>query len=680
MKTQTATAFALILVMQVAAAATYHVDANNPNAADSNAGTEDHPFKTIGAAAKMVQPGDTVLIKEGTYRESLRLKPPGDSNQPITFRAAPGARAILSGADLLDGWKKCQATEVGAHPHADKLFMLDLDWIPISLYEGFQQMTLARTPDVGWWGISEGLSLSEFTDTTNLTQKDPLAWSGWTVAILEQAGGGTAHIAVKAFDPATNKITLESDYSRFRKKIDEKRDRYYMENHLAALDGPGQYVFQKTATGCRLFVWPSKPGDNGLPRIQAPVRDNIISLTKQSNLVIDGLEICLSKNYGLGMGTAGSPVNVTIQNCHIHHNEGYGIEMRKPVKCLIRRNIIRENSHGIVMGGSQDTVIEENDIGFNRVDGICAPYGTRNLLIQRNYIHDHYLWGHPDNIQFWSDVGGVVIRDNVMVNSGQIMMSDGMKNTKLINNIWLGSRAIALIAGGDGWEITGNTVCASGPMPTNLNAKNITLIGNIIAPLHAGPLYGMSDPETFLADHNLLWAGPDYSKALVIKGAWKASAASIDEIREKFGQEAHGLVVDPKLRNVPRLFAVTDYARVPACTTSRFIFRGSDAGMFAVGDHVELDFDGVPRKVVEVGSDFIVVDKPLPMPPIAMQTIANWGDRTDYRWDVRPAEGSPALKAGPDGRDIGSNLVIQDYIKGDFNGDGKRDLVELPKD
>jgi hypothetical protein len=55
----------------------YYVDANHPAANDANAGTEDKPLRHIQAALDRVQPGQTVLIRGGTYRESLRWKTPG---------------------------------------------------------------------------------------------------------------------------------------------------------------------------------------------------------------------------------------------------------------------------------------------------------------------------------------------------------------------------------------------------------------------------------------------------------------------------------------------------------------------------------------------------------------------------------------------------------------------------
>jgi hypothetical protein len=138
------------------------------------------------------------------------------------------------------------------------------------------------------------------------------------------------------------------------------------------------------------------------------------------------------------------------------------------------------------------------------------------------------------------------------------------------------------------------------------------------------------------------------------------------------------VVADPGFRHAAKAFAATDYARVTECTTSRFVLRDNAARMFGVGDHVELDFDGVPRRVIEVGPDFLVVDQPLAAPPVTVQSVANWGATSDFRWDLRPADDSPARRSGSGGRDMGSSLSVQDYVKGDFDGDGKRDLPEMP--
>lgn len=64
----------------------YYVATNDPNAGDSNPGTEALPFKTIQAAADIVDPGDTVLVKAGIYRESVTIRASGTPELRIVFR------------------------------------------------------------------------------------------------------------------------------------------------------------------------------------------------------------------------------------------------------------------------------------------------------------------------------------------------------------------------------------------------------------------------------------------------------------------------------------------------------------------------------------------------------------------------------------------------------------------
>jgi len=58
---------------------------------DTNPGTREAPFRTIQRAADAAQPGDTVTVREGIYRE--RVNPPRgglSDTQRIVYQAAPG--------------------------------------------------------------------------------------------------------------------------------------------------------------------------------------------------------------------------------------------------------------------------------------------------------------------------------------------------------------------------------------------------------------------------------------------------------------------------------------------------------------------------------------------------------------------------------------------------------------
>ena len=59
---------------------TFFVAQRHPRASDGNPGTEDRPWKTIGRAAKVLEPGDRVIVKQGLYREWVR--PPAAAQAP----------------------------------------------------------------------------------------------------------------------------------------------------------------------------------------------------------------------------------------------------------------------------------------------------------------------------------------------------------------------------------------------------------------------------------------------------------------------------------------------------------------------------------------------------------------------------------------------------------------------
>lgn len=66
----------------------------------------DRQFRTIGEAVARVEPGDTVLIHGGVYRERVTVEKSGTAQRPIRFEAAPGEHVAVTGADLMTQWEK----------------------------------------------------------------------------------------------------------------------------------------------------------------------------------------------------------------------------------------------------------------------------------------------------------------------------------------------------------------------------------------------------------------------------------------------------------------------------------------------------------------------------------------------------------------------------------------------
>jgi hypothetical protein len=84
---------------------------------DLHAGSLESPFLTIGKAAAVAEPGDTVTVHAGTYREWV--KPPRggrDENSRIVYRAAAGEEVLIKGSEQITSWI----------PQGDGIWMVEL--------------------------------------------------------------------------------------------------------------------------------------------------------------------------------------------------------------------------------------------------------------------------------------------------------------------------------------------------------------------------------------------------------------------------------------------------------------------------------------------------------------------------------------------------------------------------
>lgn len=70
----------------------------SPSGDDDNPGSEDLPWGTLQHALVQLEPGHTLTVRDGTFRERIRIDvTPGTSDQPIVVQAAPGEEPIVQG-------------------------------------------------------------------------------------------------------------------------------------------------------------------------------------------------------------------------------------------------------------------------------------------------------------------------------------------------------------------------------------------------------------------------------------------------------------------------------------------------------------------------------------------------------------------------------------------------------
>lgn len=76
---------------------------------DENPGTEEKPFLTIQRAADVAAAGDKVIVHQGEYREWVRPRNGGLSQDcRITYEAAQGERVVIKGSERITGWEQME--------------------------------------------------------------------------------------------------------------------------------------------------------------------------------------------------------------------------------------------------------------------------------------------------------------------------------------------------------------------------------------------------------------------------------------------------------------------------------------------------------------------------------------------------------------------------------------------
>ncbi len=118
---------------------------------DSARGDQASPLLTVNKAASLAQPGDTVIIHGGTYREWVKPPRGGTSeDKRITYRAAPGEKAIIKGSQRITSWTQKEEGSP-ADPRGGQVWKAEL---PNSFFDEYNPYALTLSGgwlDYGQW-------------------------------------------------------------------------------------------------------------------------------------------------------------------------------------------------------------------------------------------------------------------------------------------------------------------------------------------------------------------------------------------------------------------------------------------------------------------------------------------------------------------------------------------------
>lgn len=660
-----------------AGAATYYVDQGHPSASDSNPGTKAAPMLTISGAmsALDIQPGDTVRVKAGIYRDRFGLKGDGTPEEPKVLMAEPGHEVVLSGADEITGWQPCTEAIVEGNPDYASLWYVDINWNPGNVYQDNRPFETARLPNYGWWMVTDGSDISSLVDDVNLTQPDDY-WNGAKVYMWYTTGNAQYTRAISDFDQATGTIYISGTWNPSRIPRDG-RDRYCLLNSVKIIDGEGDCVIRDLGDGSyRIVIWPFNDADPNTRLMEGPRRDRfIIEWNGDDYWTIDGFEIRHGAAHGVG--SFGGTHGITLENCSVHHNNDVGVYLTATHDSTFRRCLVGHNGGQQIKCGGTNITIEECEVGPGTLDGITA-ITDRGYTIRRCYVHDHWKQSHPDNLQCWDDAADINLVDSLIVHAGQCFMVGGCDGMTVTGNIIVGSRANMFAGGANVNNVFRNNTFWGSGYACIATGNNYTIEDNIAVPGHNYHAWQFESGNTFTLDHNLFWLRADIAQQDVLQ--WGTGRKTLAEFQAITGQELNSQNADPMFTSAPYGYYVLDLDRQQDHTATRVYIRGNETAGVTVGDQVEINFDGVLRTVTAVGGGAIDFTPPKPDVQSWGSCLLNWKDAAAPLWDLTPAPGSPAIGLASDGGTVGATINYRQFAMGDFTGDWVRDIPSWSAD
>ncbi len=670
-------------------AADLYVDAK---AAAGGDGSKEKPFTTIAAGINAAKAGDVVNIKGGTYNERINISKSGTDGNPIVVRGVPGERVIVSGWKDITDWK-----EVGNGVYTAKVPSEVKD-----LYVGLKQQQCGRWPDDGTQRPVKGIDAEKMLFLTDPPKDAPfleeIAKDPKNTVVFYYFAYGNSYGGPKllSYDFKTGNIAF--DKKNWNRWIKPDRNRYTFMNHPALVRQPGNWAYvadekgnPKNTAGTVYFKPVNKEDlKNTRYRASAGTQVNIGHWKNPvSNVTVQNLEVTGSGGNAIFVG--GKTKNISVENCLVHNNFGLGIGFRGSDNVTLRNNLVIANGNGVSVVSANKGLVEGNEIAYNLVDGLIiagnisgrktgtpgANPETYDVTIRRNYVHHHILQAHPDNIQIYRGVHNLVFDSNFNIWGGQSLMAEEAEDIKLTNNAVLACSAVMIICGHGNshrWEITNNTLGCSGYGLFSFTGKDYKLSENIIWGSCNYP-FDKDGNMPVVSNNNFFYP---YALDPGVIGRtsrpWK-SFKTIDSLYEFTKQEKDSLVGELQFKNAPIFFVVTT---ADGNKQDSLKLRPRSNPPFNVGDNIEINGDGIMRKITGYADGKITFTPALPQPPFRDALVMNWGKSNSTVVDLTLPADSPSRKIGKNG--AGSSIDTVAFQNGDLLGTGKRNLPELPED
>jgi hypothetical protein len=236
----------------------------SPAGKDTNPGTKEKPYATIGKAqieARQIKGAVNIILRSGTYYLSqpvvITSLDSRTDNSPVMFKSFPGESVIVSGAVPLKlKWSEYKNGIWQAKVEKDVIFD--------QLFVNGKLQRMARYPNFNPKARFLGGTAEDALSAERVKKyKKP---EGAYVHALHAAEWGDFHYIVKGRDDK-GELILEGGWQNNRRMGMHKKYRF-IENVFEELDTVGEWYFDKTAK--TLFFYPPKNENLKTAKIEIP--------------------------------------------------------------------------------------------------------------------------------------------------------------------------------------------------------------------------------------------------------------------------------------------------------------------------------------------------------------------------------------------------------------------------
>lgn len=468
-------------------------------------GSQEMPFKHIGAAACVAKAGDEVIVAPGVYREYVDPKNGGTEEAPVVYRSSEPLGAVITGAEEVDSWERyrdsvwvCRIRNGVFGSYNPYTTFVGGDWYfaPVvrhtgAVYLNDRQLYEAETleecmegavyqpswePEYSvykWYTEQEG---DETVIYANFQDKDP------------NAEKVEINVRRNCFMPSVTGIGYIT-FSGFR--VEKAATTWappaaYQDGMVGPHWSKGWII-----EDCEISN--SKCAGISLGKYYDPENDHYFTNKHvKSPTQMERDAVCRGQYHGWLKENVGSHI---VRRCHIHHCEQAGIVGRMGcVFSVIEDNHIHHINNMQQLGGAEisgikfhaaiDVIFRRNHIHHSTM-GIWCDWQAQGTRITQNLLHDNYApegatkaQGAMMSQDIFIEVGHgpTLIDNNIMLSKAGVRLAT--QGVACVHNLILGS----FTAVGGGTDMTVNGI--NQPRYTPYHIPHRTEVAGFMSILH----------------------------------------------------------------------------------------------------------------------------------------------------------------------------------------------------